>query len=266
MLGKLLKYEFKATGRTFLPMFGMLLVMSLVTKFFYSRDVSNFEVPQVISMMVFIFIIAAIAVMTLVITIQRFNKNLLTDEGYLSFTLPVKAHTHIDAKMIVAFVWTVLSVLVSMIAILILMNKELSTADFSDLFGLPQKIIAEIGGHFYLIIAEAVLLVIVAVLGSITEIYAAVTLGNMSSKHKLLAGVGSYIGFGIVQQIVASVLANAFMPQMEEFWSRATRTSAVNAAQGAEVVLLVLILYSAVFGVAFYFLTDWMLRKKLNLE
>ncbi len=67
-------------------------------------------IPFAISMTIYCLLIAAVFVMTLVVTIQRFNKNLLGDEGYLSFTLPVKVTATSYSKMIISLMWTVLSV------------------------------------------------------------------------------------------------------------------------------------------------------------
>ena len=120
MLGKLLKYEIKATARTFLPMYALLIVFALINKFFMAVNADYLRIPRIIAMSVFVVVIVGICVMTLIVTIQRFNKNLLTDEGYLSFTLPVKAHTHIDSKMIVSLMWSLLSVIVSFIAIFVM--------------------------------------------------------------------------------------------------------------------------------------------------
>lgn len=49
-------------------------------------------------------------VLTLIIQIQRFSKNLLGDEGYLMFTLPASVSQHITAKLVVAVLLDVLSV------------------------------------------------------------------------------------------------------------------------------------------------------------
>ena len=38
MLGKLMKYEFKATGRIFLPMFGALIVVAAVNRLFMGPE------------------------------------------------------------------------------------------------------------------------------------------------------------------------------------------------------------------------------------
>ena len=264
MLGKLLKYEFKATGRTFLPMYALLVVMALVTKFFNSSNLDYFETPRIISMTAFVVIIVGVSVMTLIITIQRFNKNLLSDEGYLSFTLPVKAHVHIDAKMIVSFVWTVLSLLVSFIAIMVLVSNQDVMEQLGRFFGALPDAVREIGGAFYVIVLECIVLAVVSVLGGIVEIYAAVTIGNLSSKHRLLAGVGAYLGFSIVEQIITSVIMNGF--GLMHYFGSLHLASMAATVSVVESVLVGLIIYCLVFGVLFYFLTDWLLRKKLNLE
>lgn len=248
-------------------MYALLIVMALINKLFFSMNMDYFKIPQIISMTGFIVVIVGISVMTLIVTIQRFNKNLLTDEGYLSFTLPVNAHSHIDAKMIVSFVWTILSLLVSAVAILVLAGDQNTMEHMSRFFftELPEGI-RQVGSGFYVILLEGILFLIIATLGSITEIYAAITIGNMSSKHRLLAGVGAYVGFGIVQQIIASIIMTAYAPGMEKYFESLSRASAAQAVGAVELVLLILLLYTLFFGVLFYFLTNWMLQKKLNLE
>ena len=109
MLGKLMKYEFKATARIFLPMFAALLVVSLVSRIFITLRV---ETPMAIGIALSVIMIIAVCVITLIITLQRFYKNLLTNEGYLMFTLPVKTDSIIWSKMIVATIWSILSLII----------------------------------------------------------------------------------------------------------------------------------------------------------
>lgn len=136
MLGKLMKYEIKATQRIFLPLYGLILVFALLIKVFMLFNIQNARgmaiIPFVITMIIYCVLIAAVCVMTLVVTIQRFNKNLLGDEGYLSFTLPVKVHSHIDSKMIISLMWTVLSLIVSAVSIFILASDNSTASRFGD--------------------------------------------------------------------------------------------------------------------------------------
>ena len=127
MLRKLMKYELRATGRIFLPFFGALIVLSLLNKLFYSNRAENMmrtlrqngkglpiEITRVISMALFIFLICAIFMLAAIVMIQRFYKNLLGDEGYLMFTLPVRPWQLITSKAAVSCMWLVVSGLVTL--------------------------------------------------------------------------------------------------------------------------------------------------------
>ncbi len=266
MLKKLLKYEIKATARIFLPMYALLIVFALINKFFMAVNSDYLRIPMIISMTVFVVIIVGICVMTLVVTIQRFNKNLLSDEGYLSFTLPVKVHSHIDCKMIVTLMWTVLSVIVSLISIFVMAINERTIADFKRFMDEFIPAFNSLGSTGYVFLLEALLLVIIGTLGATASIYAAITIGNMCSKHKLLAGVGAYLGFGVIEQIVTSIIITSFGGSVAHYFESLNFVAPPEQIHAAQLVMLGLIIYTFIFGAAYYFLTNWMLKKKLNLE
>lgn len=132
MLGKLIKYEFKATGRTFLPLYGAILLVTLIHRLFGRNTQGLYEELNKIgdfTTMALVALFIALGVVTLVMIIQRFQKNLLSDEGYLMFTLPVTTRSLILSKIIVAITWTVLSVIVGIISFIILFM----TRDFIQL-------------------------------------------------------------------------------------------------------------------------------------
>ena len=82
MFHKLLKYEFIAVGRELLPVYLMMIAAAILTNIFM-------PIKAVISSafaLIFLAITVGAMVVTLVTTINRFQKNLLGDEGYLMFT------------------------------------------------------------------------------------------------------------------------------------------------------------------------------------
>ncbi|MFR5640554.1 MAG: hypothetical protein ACLUDF_05780 [Butyricicoccus sp.] len=94
---KLLKYEWKACARTCLPLYGVLILMSLISRMLYviPKNASlDFMLPAIGSML-YMGVMMAAFVVTAVILIQRFYKNLLGSEGYLMFTLPVTVTQHL---------------------------------------------------------------------------------------------------------------------------------------------------------------------------
>lgn len=273
MLGKLLKYEFKATQRTFLPLFGLILVFAGINKLFMQLNFQHVNGATSVAMgavlTIYIVLIVAVFVMTLIVTIQRFQKNLLSDEGYLSFTLPVKVHSHIDAKMIASLVWSILSVIVAGLSALILVADRNTFPLIGRFFRGLGEYTRNYGGMGWLIVGELIVLALISTLTGILQIYNSMAVGNLCSRHKLLASFGTFLGFGILQQIIASIIIGGWYGS-EKFWDdlfhnidRFTNWQAMNMIAS---VLGIIILFVALFGVAFYFFTDWLLSKKLNLE
>ncbi|MCI1964557.1 MAG: hypothetical protein LKJ17_00245 [Oscillospiraceae bacterium] len=267
MLGKLLKYELKATARIFFPLYGLIFLLAALNRLFWQINAEGLMIPRVIMMTVYIMLVVSVFIITLVVTIQRFYKNLLGDEGYLSFTLPVKTHSHIDAKMIITFLWSALSILVSIISIFILVADDQSLTQFSLMCGDIATVYHKLGLSAHLIALELIVVVILMFVSSILEIYAAIVVGNLAGRHKLLAGVGAYLGFGIIEQIIASLLIQGFGHQIMLYYdSFQLVQGAAAVVQPFEMTLLVLIVFSLFLCAAFYFFTHWMLNRKLNLE
>ncbi len=109
MLGKLMKYEFKATARLFIPMYLILLVLSSVnwvllelsgystnfTLFPAGSTLQNiFEMLAGTTTMIYVLAIFAVLFLTFIIFVYRFYKNLLGGR-YLMMTLPVKPSQHL---------------------------------------------------------------------------------------------------------------------------------------------------------------------------
>ena len=115
MLRKLLKHEFRATGRIMLPMYLVLLATAvgsnLSGRWMIDSRFSAVSILGVLIVTAFGFAIFGVLLMSFVLMIQRFYKNLLQDEGYLMFTLPVSVHQHIWSKLIVSAVWFITTVL-----------------------------------------------------------------------------------------------------------------------------------------------------------
>ncbi len=220
MLGKLTKYEFKATARVFLPFYLAVFGVTLVNKCFLllnSRvELSGimgtvFSLIGTLMMVVSIIMIAATIFLTFFMILQRFYKNLFTDEGYLMHTLPVKAGKHIFAKLIASSVWTLVSVLVVILAIfLLVVNSEV--LDFlKDFFAsLPESIEMfekTLNTSFYGAVASAVIVVIISLPSGILTYYFAITLGSIIlPKHKIGGAFIGYLLIYTVTQMVTGIL------------------------------------------------------------
>ncbi len=169
MLKKLMKYEFKSTGRAFLPVYGALLASALMTRLMMWGDnisaLNNAFLYNLISGLVvvlFVAMLVATFVVTLMVVLQRFSKNLLGEEGYLSMTLPVKPYQHILSKSIVAVFWYFASWIAAVLSFMVLMwNRHI----FRDILRAVTFLFTEIQWDWQsvLLIAELFLLAVVSI-------------------------------------------------------------------------------------------------------
>lgn len=262
MLNKLLKYEFKSTARLFLPLYFAVLFFAginrllFVNSFFENKDTFNVKtIISIISMFVYVILIVGICVLTLVVVIQRFYKNLLGDEGYLMFTLPVQPWKHILSKLTVSMFWSILSVIIALCSILILSNAPIIQS-LPDIFELIGRYFGY-AGYF-----EIPILCLLLLAFSIVLIYAAIALGQLFSKHKLLASFGMYIGLYTVCQIIFAILtalsANTIFMPLEK--------NSIPTPYDISMFIGFYILLIAILTAGYFALTNFILKKKLNLE
>lgn len=274
MLGKLLKHEFRATGRVMLPVLGVTLVLAVLANFSVSwLEMVDSNILQLLLGMVvagFGMCVFAAGVMSLVVMIDRFYKNLLRDEGYLMFTLPVSVHGLVWSKLIVSFVWFVVTGLVIVLALGIT-AVNFSNLDFAETFRqLPSlgealqafyRATGLNGGHVAAFIAEFAILVVISALCVCLHFYAAMALGHCFSNRKLLMSILFFIGINILLSIVSPILGVSFGVGI----SHEAVVSASDAFRVMQKVIFAVMGYELVQGAVLYAATTLSLKKGLNL-
>ena len=208
MLGKLIKYEFRATGRICLPLFGALLLAACISRLFESL---RFETPMVIGIIVSIFLIVAVFVIVLIVTLIRFYRNLLTNEGYLMFTLPVTVDSLIWSKLIVAFVWHILSLVVVFTAILIMSVTDLNLSDISYMItaGLNEVGITQASSMFSLNDRIIRFCQLESHPNALPKLFGI----------RITCSFGAYIVLTIIGQIFSSIAMFIFLPKRLSFYT-----------------------------------------------
>lgn len=259
MLRKLLKYEFKSTGRTFLPIYGALLITAFLTRLFvFNKDFSNsffLGIFQVVISSLFGLLLMAVFILTLVVSLQRFYKNLLGEEGYLSMTLPVKPWQHICCKSLTSLVWYILSGIAAILAFVILAYEKGMMGDFFDAIGILIRR-GDLTGQVLAACGEFFLSGVFGVLAFTMMLYTSMALGQLSANKRLLTSFGAFLALNFLSQIllgVAGNLATRWIFPMSSNW-------ALNVA------LLLSIIVELFFLVGYFFITNYILSRKLNLE
>lgn len=259
MLRKLIKYEIKATARTFLPVYLVLILFGIINSFM-SFNSESFSVPQFITLTLYILIFVGMFVASLIVMIQRFYKNLLSEEGYLMFTLPVKPYKHIISKLIISLMWIILSSIVAILSIVIISLQEISLSEIFAEFGRAWNMAYSVlGASFYHFLIQMSVGFIVSMASGILLIYVSIALGQLSNNHKILASIGAFIGIYTIVQIISATLFIGFDGQGLVY-------SLMQHSPIPFTLIWLAIALSAVFSAIFFFITTVILNKRLNLE
>lgn len=268
MLRKLLKYEIKATGRIFLPIYLALVALAAINRIF--AQFHSFSTNQVLSLisgfttLLYFLLICGMFVLTFVVMIQRFYRNLLGDEGYLMFTLPVKPSALILSKMLVSFLWTVISTAITVLSVLILALDETVMGTMGTLFQAIADIFSGAHGQQVSILAiELTIGCIVGLLSSILMVYASIALGHLFQNHRVLASFGAFLIIMFLMQIISTLLLS--IPTIHWVSYIEPNGDAAMSWVVGQMFPLYLIL-DVLYGVGFFLLTKYIFTKRLNLE
>lgn len=265
MFGKLMKYELKSLSKGLVPLYGAILAVAFINQFMFWMNGTmqmDMDVPQMTAIMVYTALCVAVAVMTLVIIVQRFDKGLLGQEGYLMFTLPVPTWQLTFSKLLGATIMTVVSGIVGFLSIMILGASEISWTDFLWNAG---KVFSELGINHITIGVEILLVGIASTVASITQIYLAIALGHLANKHRVAVAFVSYIAINVVQSILGGFLSMGDQSMISGVFAF-LNTMLITSSMGVHAALGIGIASSLVQAAIFYFGTNYILKNKLNLE
>ncbi|MFQ9516311.1 MAG: hypothetical protein ACLRZ9_10890 [Eubacterium sp.] len=263
MLGKLIKNEFKATSRNFIPVY---IIMIVVTIFFKitmeiqeSAGIESKLLDILGGLLMITYIIALIAVIigTIILIIKRFYDNMLKDEGYLSFTLPVSTGQHLASKTIVSYVWMLVSIILVIAAVMVI---PLGHGIYSEIFkelGVIIDGITEMGWWHYVV--EVALMCIVSIYSYIMMGYTCFSVGQNFNKHRIVGAFITYIVIYVISQVLNSVVMVYLMG--------VDLNDEISVMSNVFHPLMIYSLVLAIIeSVVFTVITYVMLNKKLNLE
>lgn len=267
MLGKLIGYETKAFGRIMVPLYIAMLSFALFTGLsirIAPGDVLS-GLPGVLIGMLYGVLMLAIIIMTCVLSVTRFYKNLLGQEGYLMFSLPTDTATLIASKVISVLIWTGLSTLVAFMAIAISALGAGGLEPFREILRLLEipevwQKLSQLSGVLLL----GILMIIAGTTASIIRIYAGIAIGHQFSDHRILFSIVALIAFNFIETILSSLMnAIGFYSGLLESLSKMFEADSIQAICAAQAGAIGFTLFQvAVFGILTWVLLD----RKLNLE
>lgn len=283
MLKQLMKYEFKATKSLYFGLYLALALLSVVLGVSFRQenawaDNTNFGRLEVILMVLYLSVIFAIAVLCFVSTVQRFYKNLLGREGYLMHTLPVTETQLILSKLITSMVWVLCSGLVGIVCITVMVAvgvfdpETFGMVDWESWKQLWGMLYGELGARFWLVTFWTILINLARLADLILCVYAACMIAHLFQKYRMVSGILAFIGLNVVENQIDKLLGmNLFVDITDrvadvDVTYGMTPMQTMTTAFGAGSGYLFCFVVTSAFAAAYFCLTRWLMKHKLNLE
>ena len=260
MLKKLLKYDIKSYASTTLPLFGLALLLAVFSRIFTQlNDITPIlRVPTELVNVLSILMTNALPFIIFAIGIEKFNKQITKDEGYLTHTLPVKKQIIITSKLITQTLFQIGSLIVLFASMCIIENIKLNT-----IINFIKSIKVFIT-QYSVITPTLILLIIIAEYAVINLlIFTAISFGQKHSTNKSKFAILYGIILYIIQQFVTAII---YMPlfKNKQWLNELEKTFPDKTV--LNVVLVIGLSALLITSIVYYILTTKNLEKKLNLE
>ena len=273
MLSKLMKHEFRATARLMLPLYLVVLLLAVGARISVTWLLeASFGVQAidfllhllgVLLMIGFGAGLVAAVVVSVVIMILRYRSNLLGDEGYVMFTLPVSTHHLVWSKLLVSTVWFAGAALVDILAVVIVV---LNSHVFQNLGSIISDVIASFSAYYaangILLVIELLVLLVLSAFALCLQFYAPLSIGHSFDKHKMLLSVVFFFVIQTASQVVSSLLVAGSLVVV----NIGALASGLAPAITLHGTLWASILLSLLLCVVLYIINHLFLSRKLNLE
>ena len=255
MFWNLVRYEFKNVNKWYLALYAAVLVLSVLIGMqvhYYNYVSFKDSQPVLLFFLALVFggLMITLGISTIFLIIKRFKGSVYDRQGYLTLTLPVSEHHIITAKLVGAFIWSILSstvlVLSAFIIVTITVPEWISNSELIPLVGtfLPQ--LSLMGVSFLL-----------NTISSILCIYLAISIGQLFNEYRTALSIVAYIGIQIVVGFI-----ELFYRSNPGFYFPSTTGGADQFQMG-----IIMTILEEVILIAIYYLgTYHILKNKVNLQ
>ena len=193
------------------------------------------------------------------------QKNLFSDEGYLTHTLPVTPAQLLWSKIFVIWTWSVIDFICVAISIFTLITYKDTLPEIlkgvSTLFG---TLFGSFGFTNWL---EEVM----TLLAGLTQYFGfypmlllfAMCLGNLFKSHKVMGTILSFFGLNIILGFLNTMIT-FFIPGLSPFMQ--TNLTQDNLSVYSSRLMIFTLVWNVLFSIIFFVGSQYILTKKLNLD
>ena len=270
MLRKLMKYELRSYFQTLLPLYIALLAAALLSNLFSNRMLALVMqgTPANLIGIIYFGLMVAVCTISMLMIIVRIYTGLLSEEGYLMLTLPVKPWQHIASKLICSVIVLVLGGIVAIISFVVL----IFSLDFMDPVILRRcwKLIVDVSRdfsiHWIFYFVELIVLLFIAIGKQVLKAYAAISVGHLFSRHRIILSFLSYVVMGGIILWLWGLIGNLIDLLHLDHLILLLDPETKPQVWAYHLAFLLLIFWQGVEFILYYLVTHRILSKHLNLE
>lgn len=273
MLGKLIKYEIDATKRIMIPAIIALICVSVFNGVLVGlatndilRESMIYTIFSTVGVSVYIIGIMAILILAAVLSIIRFYKSDLSNEGYLTHTLPINIGSEILSKVIVGTLWVILTGVAILISVLFIFMFasffNFSSVDLNYFIeNLHRFMTMNNLSDLFISVLYIFLIILLGCANKILSVYSAMAIGFSFNKNKILLSFVSYIAISVLTTILTIILGVIFVSPLYNFLNNTLSPIAM-----AHLIFIGLIALLIFLSVIYFFIVKFFFERKLNLE
>ncbi len=276
MFAKLLKYDLRAVFKYWwiaaVSSLGLAVICGICINI-VKVDYTAFQFMQtiaVIGIVLSIIGLCVFAVLGMIFILMRFYKNFFTDEGYLTFTLPVKKNQLLNSKLLMSLIFTISTAAVLVLDLFVILAvcipEELFSKQFVEMLAkLVGEVFAELGVYTIIYILELIALCVVSWLFGILMIVICLTVAAMISRRsKVIAGIGIYyLANSVITAITQTVFFTGGFYRVFELMDGLDKNGIMLTLA---ILLLGFIALLAAAVIGLYQLELYLIDRRLNLE
>lgn len=269
MLGKLIKYEFRCSVRIFAVLLPAFLaytaiyrgILEILVRSMGSTATGSAILSALLGGMTMLFIILLVGLVAFnsIYIIYRFYKNMVTDEGYLMHTLPVSPWEHVTAKLIIAALQYIATMITIGLAVVIILAGLIDKEILEEIKLMISSVTGSVDmdGTQILRTVLSILSTVVSVAANILVAYASIAIGQLKNNNRVFWSIGAYVLVNITLSIVSSAVSILLTSIMNETSSPAL---IMNLSTGINT------LFNLAVAVAAFICTCKIFSKNLNLR
>lgn len=259
MLGKLLKFDIHSLGYSMLPMYAFLFVVAVISRVFdmiiHSKKIVATKALLMVSNTTHILVMVGVAilfVMLLIMSIDYYRNNIMTDQGYLMHTLPVTPYQLIASKAIVAMFYGIITLIFSYIIIAIDLGKPFwYQRIYTDIFNFMSK------ERAFWLCTGMLIYIFIYFIFLIQAVYLALNIGySFAGRLRSVMVVAVCIVAYVVGKI-GELIVIYMQPELD--------VDGMSRSEAMQICIPIFIIYLAL-AFACYILSSQWLQRRLNLD